>query len=208
MSIVNNHIITKFEKTIGNGTTNNVYLPFYWYYNYSYGAMIYTKQELGLSRAVNIKGIRFQYGRNDPTNAKTALHQYCYLGQVNSDEFAINVRNGMYQNPYAGWETTNIIEVKSNFSVNVPSGSTTIEFLFDNYYRYNPESSTHPHLLVYWKSRWTAFESGSTSPWTESQANGKFNSYYDYDDLTSMTDADAGTRASTGRPNIELIIEV
>lgn len=206
--IVNNHIKTKFEKTIGNGTTNSLNLPLNWFYRYSYGAMIYTKEELGVGAPVWIKGIRFQYNRNDQSNAKVAQNQTCYLGQVNSDEFASNVRNGMYQNPPAGWEAIYTLPVKSNFSVSIPSGSSTQEFLFDYDYRYDPSITTHPHLLVYWKSRWGDYEYGSQSPWTECEPNGKFNSYYDYDDSTSMTDAVAGTRASTGRPNIEFIIEV
>lgn len=206
--LLNNHIKTKFEKSIGNGTTNNIYLPFWWYYKYGYSAMIYTKEELGLSRAVNIKGIRLFYNRNDPQNAKTATNQYCYLGQVNSTEFASNVRNGMYQDPAAGWSTTNITEVKGNFAVSISSGTSTKEILFDNYYTYDPASSTHPHLLIYWKNRWGEYETGSQSPSTYTEGNSLFNSYYDTSDYTTMTDADAGTRSSTGRPNIELIIEV
>jgi hypothetical protein len=208
MSVINNHVKTKFEKQIGNGTVNNYYSPFYWYYKYGYGGFIYTKEELGISRPVNIKGIRLEYGRNDPANAKTALNQNIYLGQVNQDEFGSNVRNGMYQDPAAGWEATNIQAVKSNFAMSISSGTAFKEFLFDDYYNYDPSSTTHPHLLVYWKNRWGAFENGSLSPWVETQSTGKFDVYYDYSDYTSMTDADAGTRSSTGKPNIQLIIEV
>tara|TARA_R110000803_G_scaffold5757_2_gene19002 strand:+ start:4852 stop:5487 length:636 start_codon:yes stop_codon:yes gene_type:complete len=211
--MLNNHIQTKFEKDIGNGTVSNDEFPFDWFYNYGYGATIYTREALGLCGKVRVKGLRFEFTRTDQTSAEIFTDQHLYLGQCDQDEFKTNVRNGMYQNPYNanpgdGWLAINILPVKLNFTIDIPQGTAYHEILFDDYYEYDPNKPGYPNLLVYWKNRRGNYEGLRGTPYVNCQSTGKFDTYYDNSDYLSMTDATAGTRDSTGRPNIELIIEV
>ncbi|MDN5356269.1 MAG: trimeric autotransporter adhesin, partial [Rikenellaceae bacterium] len=72
--------------TVGTGTSTTNYLPFNGYYNYSYGAMLYTADE------INIRGyitkIQFHVG-NTPSSYETN-DQIIYMGEVPYTEFADN----------------------------------------------------------------------------------------------------------------------
>jgi len=208
MAFFNKHIKTKFEKTIGTGTILQYEYPVYFYYEYGYFAHIYTKEELGIGGPVWITGVRFDMvGESIQDEAMT--NQTLKLGQVNSNEFATNVRNNMIQNPSAGWVCSNLTTVKSNFTFSVPEDyNGWIEIDFDTHFQFNPLSS-ESNLLLLWENRHDDYFSYSTRPASKSStSNGLFRSYYDYQDITMPPETDAGTRDSTGRPNIQLIFEV
>ena len=208
MAFFNKHIKTKFEKTIGTGTILQEEYPVYFYYEYGYFAHIYTKEELGIGAPIWITGVRFDMvGESIQDEAMT--NQTLKLGQVNSNEFATNVRNNMIQNPSAGWVCSNLTTVKSNFTFSVPEDyNGWIEIDFDTHFQFNPLSS-ESNLLLLWENRHDDYFSYSTRPASKSStSNGLFRSYYDYQDITMPPETDAGTRDSTGRPNIQLIFEV
>lgn len=193
------------EKPIGTGSTNRPEYPCYQFWEFGYFAWIYKKSEIGVGATVPITGIRFEM---DATDSPQSLpFQTLRLGQVNSNEFAINVRNNMTQDPPAGWATNNIQVVKNSFTWTVPTNTQQfIEIIFDTPYQYNPNDATYPHLLVYWINEANDYNGGSTSPWAECFTDGTFRSYYDYQDNLLPPATDAGTRASNGCPNIQLII--
>jgi len=208
MAVVNKQIKTKFEKTIGTGTILQEEYPVYFYYEYGYFAHIYTKEELGIGAPIWITGVRFDMvGEGIQDEAMT--NQTLKLGQVNSNQFATNVRNNMVQNPSAGWVCSNLTTVKSNFTFSVPEDyNGWIEINFDTHFQFNPLSS-ESHLLLLWENRHDDYFSYSTRPAARSSTSGGlFRSYYDYQDITMPPATDAGTRDSTGRPNIQLIFEV
>ena len=209
--IVNNHIKTKFEKSIGNGTTGSYFLPFYWFYKYGYFAQIYSKQELGVGAPVWIKGIRLEQGRiSDGQTIRTALNQNIKLGQVNSVEFGTGVRNDMTSLD-ANWSSSNIQPCKTNFSVYIPvSGQSFRDYMFDTPYRYDP-TSTDEHLVLLWENRWGVYEDGSLNPRANGTPDGLYNVLYDYQDPSMPNSFDIGTRTNSSawaRTNIQLIFEV
>ena len=208
MAFFNKHIKTKFEKTIGTGTILQEEYPVYFYYEYGYFAHIYTKEELGIGAPIWITGVRFDIV-GDSVQDEAMTNQTLKLGQVNSNEFATNVRNNMIQNPSAGWVCSNLTTVKSNFTFSVPEDNNGwIEIDFDTHFQFNPLSS-ESNLLLLWENRHGDYFSYSTRPASKSStSNGLFRSYYDYQDITMPPETDAGTRDSTGRPNIQLIFEV
>jgi len=208
MAFFNKHIKTKFEKTIGTGTILQEEYPVYFYYEYGYFAHIYTKEELGIGAPIWITGVRFDIV-GDSVQDEAMTNQTLKLGQVNSNEFATNVRNNMIQNPSAGWVCSNLTTVKSNFTFSVPEDNNGwIEIDFDTHFQFNPLSS-ESNLLLLWENRHDDYFSYSTRPASKSStSNGLFRSYYDYQDITMPPETDAGTRDSTGRPNIQLIFEV
>lgn len=208
MAFFNKHIKTKFEKTIGAGTILQEEYPVYFYYEYGYFAHIYTKEELGIGGPIWITGVRFDMV-GDSVQNEAMTKQTLKLGQVNSNEFATNVRNNMIQNPSAGWVCSNLTTVKSNFTFSVPEDyNGWIEIDFDTHFQFNPLSS-ESHLLLLWENRHDSYFSYSTRPAAKcSTSGGLFRSYYDYQDITMPPATDAGTRDSTGRPNIQLIFEV
>jgi hypothetical protein len=208
MAFFNKHIKTKFEKTIGTGTILQEEYPVYFYYEYGYFAHIYTKEELGIGAPIWITGVRFDIV-GDSVQDEAMTNQTLKLGQVNSNEFATNVRNNMIQNPSAGWVCSNLTTVKSNFTFSVPEDyNGWIEIDFDTHFQFNPLSS-ESNLLLLWENRHDDYFSYSTRPASKSStSNGLFRSYYDYQDITMPPETDAGTRDSTGRPNIQLIFEV
>ena len=208
MAFFNKHIKTKFEKTIGTGTILQEEYPVYFYYEYGYFAHIYTKEELGIGAPIWITGVRFDIV-GDSVQDEAMTNQTLKLGQVNSNESATNVRNNMIQNPSAGWVCSNLTTVKSNFTFSVPEDyNGWIEIDFDTHFQFNPLSS-ESNLLLLWENRHDDYFSYSTRPASKSStSNGLFRSYYDYQDITMPPETDAGTRDSTGRPNIQLIFEV
>ena len=208
MAFFNKHIKTKFEKTIGTGTILQEEYPVYFYYEYGYFAHIYTKEELGIGAPIWITGVRFDIV-GDSVQDEAMTNQTLKLGQVNSNEFATNVRNNMIQNPSAGWVCSNLTTVKSNFTFSVPEDNNGwIEIDFDTHFQFNPLSS-ESNLLLLWENRHDDYFSYSTRPAAKSSTSGGlFRSYYDYQDITMPPETDAGTRDSTGRPNIQLIFEV
>ena len=207
MSVINDHSITKFEKSIGTGTTNRPEYPCYFFYDYGYFAFIYLRSELGIGAKCNISGIRFEMDATD--SPQTNINQTLKLAQVSGNQFEINIRNDMTQSPAAGWSATNITTVKTNFTWSITSNTQQYyEILFDTPFKYDGSISTHPNLLVIWENRDGSYLGGSTSPWSECFTDGTFRSYYDYQDNTMPNSTDYGTRASNGIPNIELIFEV
>jgi hypothetical protein len=210
MSVINNNIVSEFETTIGVGTINEPIYPCYMYYDYGYFAHIYTNLELGVNRSVWITGLRFHMVGDSVVN-KSADNQTLKLGQVNRDEFFINVRNDMTQVPQAteAFITSNISTVKSNFTWTVPEDyNTWLEVLFDTPFQYNPQDA-NSNLLLLWESRDGSYLSGSSTPYSEcSTSSSLYRSYYDYQDNSMPNTTDYGTRDNTGRPNIQLIIKV
>ena len=196
-----------FDITIGAGTTNKPEYPCYMFYDYGYFAFIYKNSELNLTSTVNITGIRFQM--RETGNLESMDNQILKIGQVNQDQFDINIRNDMTQSPLQPipWIANNIITVKNNFTwtvINNPPDWT--EILFTTPYVFNPNDTTYPHLLIVWEQRDGTYNSGSSSPWSECFTDGsKPRSYYDYQDNTMPPSTAYGTRDSTGTPNIQLI---
>ena len=85
----------------------------------------------------------------DSSVDKTVVNQTLKLGQVNAAEFGTNIQNSMIQQPFAGFSTSNITTVKSNFVWTVPEDyNDWLEITFDTPFQYNPTSSDG-NLLVY-----------------------------------------------------------
>lgn len=208
MSIINNHIVSEFEKTIGTGTINQPEYPTYMYYDYGYFGQIYTKIELGVGLPVWITGVRFHMVGDTVVN-KTAVNQTLKLGQVNSSQFATNVQNGMIQNPFAGWSVSNLTTVKSNFIWTVLEDyNNWLEIPLDTPFKYDP-TIADSNLLVLWENRDGSYLTGSSTPYSKCSTSGSlYRSYYDYQDGSMPSITDYGTRDSTGRPNIQLVIKV
>jgi len=209
MSVINGHIKSKFEKTIGTGTINKPEYPSYFFFDFGYFAYIYKKSELGLGKSVNITGIRFQM--NESGGTETMSSQTLKIGQVNQEQFDINIRNDMIQLPLqpVPWIANNITTVKNNFTWTVlNSPPVWTEIIFDTPFVYNPNDATYPNLLVVWENNYGNYTSGSTSPWSECFTDGTFRSYYDYQDNTMPPTTAYGTRDSSGTPNIQLICSV
>lgn len=206
MSVINNSIVSKFEKNIGLGTSTRAFYPAYMFYEYGYFAFIYSKLELGAGQPVWITGIRFNMV-GDAVITKTIANQTLKMGQVNSTEFATNIQNGMIQQPFSGWSASNISIVKSNFVWSVPEDNNGwIEIPLDTPYQYDP-TNANSNLLVVWENRHGTYYSGNTTP-AARITNGGFRSYYDYQDNSMPLVTDYGTRDSVGRPNIQLVIKV
>jgi hypothetical protein len=207
MSVINGHIKTKFEKSIGSGSTDRPEYPCYFWYDYGYFAQIYSQTELGIGAPVWIKGVRFRMDEN--TGQESANNQTLKLGQVNQVEFKSNVRNDMIQSPFVDFSTSNITTVKSNFTWTIFNiGAVWKEIIFDTPFRYDP-TITNKHLLLVWENRDGSYSSGSGSPWSECSTSGSLaRSYYDYQDNSMPPTTDYGTADSTGRPNAQFIFEV
>ncbi|MDI9574841.1 MAG: hypothetical protein QM292_00195, partial [Bacteroidota bacterium] len=117
--------------TVGTGTSTTSNLPFYGYYDYSYGAMLYTADEL------NIKGpitkIQFHVG-NTPSSYQTDA-QIIYMSEVTYTEF-----------PNANLiDTSTLTKVKGPFSYTWNGGGWK-EFELDVPFDYSGNNS----LLIVW----------------------------------------------------------
>ena len=127
--------------TVGTGTSTTNYLPFYGYYDYSYGAMLYTADEL------NIKGpitkIQFHVG-NTPSNY-TMDNQIIYMSEVTYTEFADN--NLI--------DTATLTKVKGPFSYTWNGGGWK-EFELDIPFDYSGNNS----LLIVWINNDGSYASG------------------------------------------------
>jgi hypothetical protein len=211
MVVVVNPTLVKNELDveIGTGTIQQPEYPSYFFYDYGYFGQIYTSVEVGVSQPVTITAIRFDMGESG--GAETMFNQTLKLGQVNQEQFDINIRNDFTQVPLqpVPWLSSNITTVKSNFTWTVPNtGQNWIEIQLDTPYLYDP-TITNGNLLLIWENRDGSYTSGSTSPWALSSSSGVlFRSYFDYQDNSMPLTTSYGTRDNTGRPNIELIINV
>jgi len=127
--------------TVGTGTSTTNYLPFNGYYDYSYGAMLYTADEL------NIKGpitkIQFHVG-NTPSNY-TMDNQIIYMSEVTYTEFADN--NLI--------DTATLTKVKGPFSYTWNGGGWK-EFELDIPFDYSGNNS----LLIVWINNDGSYASG------------------------------------------------
>ena len=211
MVVVVNPTLVKNELDveIGTGTIQQPEYPSYFFYDYGYFGQIYTSVEVGVSQPVTITAIRFDMGESG--GAETMNNQTLKLGQVNQEQFDINIRNDFTQVPLQPipWLSSNIQTVKSNFTWTVPNtGQGWIEIQLDTPYLYDP-SITNGNLLIIWENNDGSYTTGSTSPWALSSTSGLlFRSYYDYQDNSMPALTAYGTRDNTGRPNIQLIINV
>ena len=211
MVVVVNPTLVKNELDveIGTGTIQRPEYPSYFYYDYGYFGQIYTAAEIGVSQPITITAIRFDMGESG--GAETMNNQTLKLGQVNQDQFDINIQNNFTQVPLqpVPWLSSNIQTVKSNFTWTVPNtGQGVIEIQLDTPYLYDPNSS-NSNLLLIWENRDGSYTTGSTSPWSLCSTSGiLFRSYYDYQDNSMPALTAYGTRDSSGRPNIQLILNV
>jgi len=199
------------EVEIGNGSIQQPGYPSYFYYDFGYFGQIYKASEIGVSQPITITAVRFNMGESG--GAETMNNQTLKLGQVNQDQFDINIRNDFTQVPLqpVPWLSSNITTVKSNFTWTVPNtGQGWIEIQLDTPYLYDP-TGTNENLLLIWENRDGSYEFGANSPWALSStvlSGGTFRSYNDYQDFTMPPLTSYGTRDSSGRPNIQLIIKV
>ena len=208
--IVNPTLVkNQIESEIGTGTIQQPEYPSYFYYDYGYFGQIYTAAEVGVSQPVTITAIRFNMGESG--GSETMNNQTLKFGQVNQDQFDSNIRNDFTQVPLqpVPWLTSNKQTVKSNFTWTVPNnGLQWIEIQLDIPYLYDP-TGTNSNLLIIWENNDGSYTNGSTSPWALSSTSGSlFRSYYDYQDNSLPDLTSYGTRDNTGRPNIQLILNV
>jgi hypothetical protein len=211
MVVVVNPTLVKNELDveIGTGTIQQPEYPSYFYYDYGYFGQIYTSAEVGVSQPVTITAIRFNMGESG--GAETMLNQTLKFAQCNKNQFEINIRNDFTQVPLQPdpWLSSNIQTVKSNFTWTVPNnGAPWIEIQLDTPYLYDP-TVTNSNLLIIWENRDGSYTSGANSPWSLCSTSGSlFRSYYDYQDISMPPLTAYGTRDNTGRPNIQLILNV
>lgn len=208
MSVINNHIVSKFDKTIGTGTTNQKEYPIYEFYDYGYFGQIYTALELGVGVPIWITRIDFHMVGDSVTD-KSSINQTLKLGQCNQVEFKSNVRNNFTQNPFVDFSTSNITTVKSNFTWTVPEDyNDWLGVIFTTPFLYDPTDS-NSNLIVIWENRDGSYISGSGTPYSEASTSGSLSrSYYDYADNNMPPTTDAGTADSTGRPNMKIFFAV
>jgi len=199
------------EVEIGTGTIQQPEYPSYFYYDFGFFGQIYKASEIGVSQPITITAVRFNMGESG--GAETMINQTLKLGQVNQDQFDINIRNDFTQVPLqpAPWLSSNITTVKTNFTWTVPNnGPPWIEIQLDTPYLYDP-TGTNSNLLLIWENRDGSYTSGSGSPWALSStilSGGTFRSYYDYQDNSMPPLTSYGTRDSSGRPNIQIVYAV
>ena len=211
MVVVVNPTLVKNELDveIGTGTIQQPEYPSYFWYDFGFFGQIYTAVEVGVSQPITITAIRFNMGESG--GVETMNNQTLKLGQVNQDQFDINIRNDFTQVPLQPipWLSSNIQTVKSNFTWSVPNiGQDWIEIQLDTPYLYDP-TITNSNLLVIWENRDGSYTGGSTSPWSLSSTSGLlFRSYYDYQDNSMPSTTSYGTRDNTGRSNMQLILNV
>ena len=208
MSVINNDIVSRFDKTIGTGTTNQPEYPMYKYYDFGYFGQIYTNIELGVGRPVWITRIDFHMVGDAAIN-KTSFNQTLKLGQCNQNEFKTNVRNNFTQSPFVDFSTSNIQTVRSNFTWTVPEDyNDWLGVVFTTPYLYDPTDS-NSNLLVIWENRDGSYLTGASTPYSKCSTSGSLNrSYYDYQDNSMPNTTDYGTRDSTGRPNMKIFFDV
>ena len=210
MSVINNQIVSKFDKTIGTGNINQPEYPMYKYYDFGYFGQIYTASELGVGSPVWITRIDFHMV-GDTVTTKSSINQTLKLGQCNQNQFDINIRNDFTQVPLqpTPWLSSNIQTVKSNFTWTVPEDyNDWLGVVFTTPYLYDPTDS-NSNLLVIWENRDGSYLSGASTPYSKcSTSGGLSRSYYDYQDNTIPNTTDYGTRDSTGRPNIKIFFAV
>jgi hypothetical protein len=165
--------------TVGTGTSTTYYLPFNGLYDYSYGAMLYTADEL------NIRGpitkIQFHVG-NSPSSYETN-DQRIYMSEVPYTEFADN--NLI--------DTSTLTKVKGPFSYTWDGGGWK-EFVLDIPFDYSGNNS----LLIVWVNNDGSYASGyPTFSYTTKTNTG----LYKYQDASYPSIPGTGTITSD-RPNI------
>ena len=74
MSIINGHIVSKFDRRIGTGTINQPEYPCYFFYDYGYFAFIYLRSELGIGGKINITGNTIGTTDNSPITVTTGMN--------------------------------------------------------------------------------------------------------------------------------------
>ncbi|MDI3544796.1 MAG: trimeric autotransporter adhesin, partial [Rikenellaceae bacterium] len=165
--------------TVGTGTSTTNYLPFNGLYDYSYGAMLYTADEL------NIRGpitkIQFHVG-NSPSSYETN-DQRIYMSEVPYTEFADN--NLI--------DTSTLTKVKGPFSYTWDGGGWK-EFELDVPFNYSGNNS----LLIVWVNNDGSYATGyPTFSYTTKTNTG----LYKYQDDSYPSIPGTGTLTSD-RPNI------
>jgi hypothetical protein len=206
--LVNHSIVSAFEKTVGVGLTNIATQPMYSYYDFGYFGNIYTAEELGIGGSVWITGIRY-YMNNTGGAIYVSDNQTIKMGHCNKPEFLSNVRNNFTQVPLDSanpFTSNGITPVKSNFSWTITSSDQWYELVLDTPFQYNPALG---NLLIIWENRDGGYILGTSSnPSSYCSTNGSYRTYYDYQDNSMPDEGDAGTRLSTGRPNVQFMISV
>jgi hypothetical protein len=212
MVVVVNPTLVKnqIDVEIGTGTITEAIYPTYMYYDFGYFGQIYTAAEVGVSQPVTISAIRFNMN-GDASVDKSCNNQTLKLGQVNQDQFDINIQNNFTQVPLqpVPWLSSNIQTVKNNFTWTVLEDTNDwVEIQLDTPYLYDP-TITNSNLLVIWENRDGSYLTGATTPSSECSSSGVlFRSYRDFQDNSMPASTAYGDRDSTGRPNIQLILNV
>ena len=171
---------------IGEGS-NNYYsvLPFYGYYEYSYGGMIYSKNEIQTNGF--LKKIAFNVGNN--INNYSINNQYIYIGETTDSIF--NSTNLI--------DTATLTRVKGPFSLSI-NNSGWYDFEFSNDFNY----SGNNNLLIIWINN----SHYSTLYFPKFCYNIKNNAgIYKGQNATPIPMSTTGYR-TTYRPNIKLGFEV
>lgn len=171
--------------TIGTGTSTTNYLPLYGYYDYSYGGMIYSSDEINYSGPIS--KIRFYVG-NTPTNYVTE-NQIIYMGEVPYTEFSST----------SLIDTVGLTRVKGPFSYTW-NGEGWKEFELDVPFDYSGNNS----LLIVWVNRDDSWASGYPTFRYTTKTNAGL---YKYQDNSFPAIPGTGTRTSD-RPNVQLTFEM
>ncbi|MGB4454561.1 MAG: hypothetical protein WBI52_03390, partial [Bacteroidales bacterium] len=171
--------------TVGTGTSTTSYLPFYGLYDYSYGAMLYTADELDISGPIT--KIKFHVG-NSPSSYETD-DQIIYMSEVPYTEFADD--NLI--------DTSTLTKVKGPFSYTWDGGGWK-EFELDVPFDYSGNNS----LLIVWVNNDGTYASGYPSFSYTTKTN---TGLYKYQDNSYPSIPGTGT-LTENRPNIIVDVKV
>ncbi len=189
-----------------SSTTENVEVPMYHWYDFSFSASLFTQSELPGPMTISKITIyvkKTSTASVDPLVSNNQTIKMCTVGN-NQVVFPTNLRTSLLQSPDDGiWNAylSTITTVKSNFTYTI-SNSTQFqayEFTLDTPYAYNGSGS----LILAWENRDGSYISGTQSdPKTQCTSNSTFNSCHDFQDNTYPSNV-AVTRDSTGRMNVK-----
>ena len=143
--------VSQCIQQLGNGNLNLSKSPYYGLYDYSQSGFIYNAAQLatmGIYPGAVLSEIEFQF--SGWSTGYTVNNQTLKLSHVLEDEFP------SYADPdYSNLTISNIITVKNNFTVTIPSNENWMSFSFDTPFIYNGGN-----LLISWENRDGSWNSG------------------------------------------------